>query len=84
MSVTVLSEPETPVAFDPTNALSALPFAVIAVDGNTRIAFMNGAAEQFFEQGAKGLQGRRLDELLPADSPLFSLIAQASTDQTSL
>ncbi len=84
MSVTVLSEPETPVAFDPTNALSALPFAVIAVDGNTRIAFMNGAAEQFFEQGAKGLQGRRLDELLPADSPLFSLIAQASTDQTSV
>ena len=45
---------------------------------------MNGAAEQFFEQGASGLTGRRLNEVMPADSPLFSLIFQASSGQTSV
>lgn len=45
---------------------------------------MNGAAEQFFEQGASGLTGRRLNEVMPADSPLFSLISQASSGQTSV
>ena len=84
MSATVLSQPDKPVDFDPINALSALPFAVLAVDEDSRIAFMNGAAEQFFEQGARGLRGRQLNELLPADSPLFSLIAQASSGQTSV
>lgn len=84
MSTTFLSEPDKPVAFDPVNALSALPFAVLAIDPDSRIAFMNGAAEQFFEQGARGLRGRRLNELLPADSPLFSLIAQAMSGQTSV
>lgn len=71
-------------SFDPVSVLSALPFAVLAVDPDTRIHFMNGAAEQFFEQGASGLTGRRLDEILPAHSPLFSLIAQATGGQTSV
>jgi two-component system nitrogen regulation sensor histidine kinase GlnL len=70
--------------FDPENILSALPFAVLAVDADTRIHFMNGAAEQFFEQGASGLTGRRLDEILPPHSPLFSLMAQATRGQTSV
>jgi two-component system nitrogen regulation sensor histidine kinase GlnL len=84
MQESVLSDLQKPAAFDPINALSALPFAVLAVDPDSRIAFMNGAAEQFFEQGAKGLRGRCLNELLPPDSPLFSLIAQASSGQTSV
>jgi two-component system, NtrC family, nitrogen regulation sensor histidine kinase GlnL len=69
---------------DPLSLLSALPFAVLAVDEDNRIRFMNGAAEQFFEQAASGLTGRRLDDILPDDSPLFSLIAQASGGQTSV
>jgi two-component system nitrogen regulation sensor histidine kinase GlnL len=84
MQESVLSDLQKPAAFDPINALSALPFAVLAVDPDSRIAFMNGAAEQFFEQGAKGLRGRCLNELLPPDRPLFSLIAQASSGQTSV
>lgn len=80
----VTAERVEPAVFDPFNALSALPFAVLAVDPESRIAFMNGAAEQFFEQGERGLRGRRLNELLPPDSPLFSLIAQASSGQTSV
>lgn len=84
MQVSTIPKREHPVDFDPINALSALPFAVLAVDQDSRVAFMNGAAEQFFEQGAKGLRGRRLNELLPPDSPLFSLIAQAASGQTSV
>ena len=81
MTAPIGSETEKPLGFDPVDALSALPFAVLAVDRDSRIAFINNAAEQFFEQGANGLRGRRLNELLPADSPLFSLIAQASSGQ---
>ena len=75
---------EKPIAFAPFNALSALPFAVLAIERDSSIAFMNGAAEQFFEQGATGLRGRRLNQLLPTDSPLFSLIAQSIAGQTSV
>jgi two-component system nitrogen regulation sensor histidine kinase GlnL len=75
---------EKPIAFDPFNALSALPFAVLAIKRDSSIAYMNGAAEQFFEQGATGLRGRRLNQLLPTDSPLFSLIAQSIAAQTSV
>ena len=75
---------EKPIAFDPFNALSALPFAVLVIERDSSIAYMNGAAEQFFEQGATGLRGRRLNQLLPTDSPLFSLIAQSIAGQTSV
>ena len=84
MQFSTLPELEKPVAFDPINALSALPFAVLAIERDSSIAYMNGAAEQFFEHGAKGLHGRRLNELLPTDSPLFSLIAQSIAGQTSV
>jgi two-component system, NtrC family, nitrogen regulation sensor histidine kinase GlnL len=84
MQNTAVSEQVDSGAIDPISLLSALPFAVIAVDDETRIRFLNGAAEQFFEQGASGLIGRRLDDLLPPHSPLFSLIAQASGGQTSV
>ena len=84
MAASIISDTENLPSFDPVNALSALPFAVLALDQDSRILFINGAAEQFFEQGANGLVGRRLDELLPADSPLFSLITQASSGQVSV
>lgn len=82
--VSALADPNEQAQFDPLSVLAALPFAVLAIDPDTRIRFMNGAAEQFFEQGASGLTGRRLDEVMPADCPLFSLIAQASSGQTSV
>ena len=84
MGTTALGETEHPALPDPLNLLSALPFAVLAVDDDTRIHYLNGSAEQFFEQAASGLTGRRLDALLPPHSPLFSLIAQASGGQTSV
>ena len=82
--VSALADRNEQAPFDPLSVLAALPFAVFAVDQDTRIRFMNGAAEQFFEEGASGLTGRRLNEVMPADSPLFSLISQASSGQTSV
>ena len=84
IQITALSDADDKTGFDPLSLLAALPFAVLAVDEETRIRFLNGAAEQFLEQGASGLTGRRLDELLAPDSPLFSLIAQANSGQTSV
>lgn len=55
------------------NALSD-PIMVIGRDG--RIAYLNPATEQFFQASESFLSGRTLQDLLPGDSPLFSLIDQ--------
>ncbi len=52
----------------------ARPFFVI--DGDNRIAYVNIAAEQFFDSSMAALAGRPLEEILPADSPVFALIQQ--------
>ena len=69
---------------DAVHALSALPFAVFVLDDEYRIGYVNGAAEQFFGQGANGLSRRRLDTLFPASSPLFTLILQAVAGRMSV
>ena len=66
------------------SVLASLPFAVVAIDEETTIRFVNSAAEQFFEHGASGLLGHRLDSILPQQSPILSLAAQALTGQTSV
>ncbi|HZS83765.1 MAG TPA: ATP-binding protein [Stellaceae bacterium] len=62
---------------DPEAVLAALPDAVLVLDGDDRILWLNAAAEQFFGAGAASLEGLALAELLPADSPLFSLLQTA-------
>lgn len=66
------------------SVLASLPFAVVAIDENTEISFVNFAAEQFFQQGAHGLTGKCLNTILPSQSPIFSLASQALTGQTSV
>ncbi|HEX7006248.1 MAG TPA: ATP-binding protein [Alphaproteobacteria bacterium] len=56
--------------------LNALNDAVLLVDATGALLYANSAAEQFFQASASHLQNRRLADLLPADSPLFSLIDQ--------
>ena len=55
--------------------LAALPEPVLAVDGGDRVDYANAAAEQFFETSAANLLGASLVQLLPADSPIFALMA---------
>lgn len=67
-------------SLDPAVALGALASAVVAVDGEGVVIYVNGAAEQLFQSGASYLCGKPVDELIPPDSPIMSLIDQARDD----
>jgi two-component system, NtrC family, nitrogen regulation sensor histidine kinase GlnL len=54
--------------------LSAIASGVVVVDDELRLALVNPAAEQLFGLGRTMLEGRPLDELIPADSALFDLV----------
>jgi two-component system nitrogen regulation sensor histidine kinase GlnL len=69
---------------DPDLVLGALPSIVIVVDASLAIRYVNSAAEQFFQGSAKMLAGQRLDQLIPADNPLFALLRQARTGGNSV
>ena len=70
--ITTLAAP----AQDLNPVLNALPKPLLVVDPDGRIALVNLAAEQFFQASANGLIGLAVDELLPPDSPVLSLIRQ--------
>jgi two-component system, NtrC family, nitrogen regulation sensor histidine kinase GlnL len=59
---------------DPATVLGAMPDPVLVVDGGNFILWLNNAGEQFIEASAATLRGCNLSDLLPLDSPLFSLI----------
>jgi two-component system nitrogen regulation sensor histidine kinase GlnL len=63
------------LGFDAGAILAALPDPVLVADAEGVIQFANAAAEQFFDTSATTLMGGRLADLLPADSPLFALMA---------
>jgi len=56
--------------------LSAIPIPIVLLDFDDRFRFANPAAEQFLGVSMAQLVALRLTDLLPADSPLFLLIAQ--------
>lgn len=64
--------------------LGALPEAVLVVDSDDVVRFVNHSAEQFFESGASVLDGIGLREMLPADSPLFAILHQVRQSGTSV
>src|SRR5579859_7831050 len=57
--------------------LNALVSPVVVLDEEGFIAQVNGAAEDFFELSTAHLVGFELKDLLPGDSPLFSVIEHA-------
>lgn len=60
---------------DPLALLSAMPVPVILLAHDNRFRFANQAAEQFFGLSVSQLTSMRLSDLLPGDSPIFSLIS---------
>jgi two-component system nitrogen regulation sensor histidine kinase GlnL len=60
--------------------LNALPSVVFVVNARHEILYANSSAENLFQSSASTLRRQRLEHLLPADSPLFSLIRQASSN----
>jgi two-component system nitrogen regulation sensor histidine kinase GlnL len=65
-----------PPPVDPSRILEALPQAIIAVDGEFAIRYVNSKAEEFFYASAASLIGSNLSETIPVDSPVFALIRQ--------
>lgn len=59
------------------NILSALPMPIIVISSDQMFAFVNQAAEQFFDMGAGLLTRQKLADVIPFSSPMFSLIEQA-------
>ena len=66
--------PERPMQCDPAALLGALPSAVLALDRDGTIRFVNPAAEQFFGAGAAALVGSKLAEFVLPHSPVFTLV----------
>ncbi len=64
-------------AVDAGAVLNALADPVFVVDGAGCFGAVNTAAEQFFAASAAALVGRPVESLVPGDSPLHGLIAQA-------
>ncbi len=58
-------------------ALNAITNALLVVDTNDAVLFANQAAEDFFGLSAAALMKQRIDDLVPANSPLLALLAQA-------
>ena len=54
--------------------LNALPSAIVVVDKDDRILHVNSAGEQFLCGSAQYLQDKKIADLLPSDSPFFSLL----------
>ncbi len=73
------TKPPRPLNAGPPDAatvLNALAEPVFVIDDAGCFAYLNQAAEQFFETSASSLTGRPLAEVLPDDSPVLTLIEQ--------
>jgi len=69
-----------PPKIDAGAVLDALPMAVVVVAEDGSVLHVNDAGEQFFHGSAAHLRGQRLQDMVPEDSPLFSVIEQARND----
>jgi two-component system nitrogen regulation sensor histidine kinase GlnL len=61
---------------DAARVLEALPQAILAIDASFAIRYVNTKAEEFFYASAATMIGLELSELIPADSPVFTLVRQ--------
>ncbi|RFC66295.1 PAS domain-containing protein [Fulvimarina endophytica] len=66
---------------DAARILGGLPHPVIVCDGDGLLHYANSDAELFFSASQSYLMRRRLQDFVPADSPLFSLIRMALDGQ---
>jgi two-component system nitrogen regulation sensor histidine kinase GlnL len=66
------------------DVVGSLPYPVIVLNADDRIDYINGSAENFFEQGRIFLLGRPIDQFLPPDSPIFSLLSQVKQEGVSI
>ena len=64
--------------------LAHLPNPVFVIDDQDHFTYLNNAAEMFFHSSQVMLIGAPLATLIPADSPLFSMLSRARSQQVSV
>lgn len=64
--------------------LNAMPDPVIAVNAANDLTFANIAAEQFFKASAASLISHNLEDLIPPDSPVLSMVSKARRTGNSM
>ncbi len=64
--------------------LNALADPIVVLDAEGKIRYANLAAEQFFDASQSWLCERALSDLIPDDSPVFSMIRQVGEQGASL
>jgi two-component system, NtrC family, nitrogen regulation sensor histidine kinase GlnL len=69
---------------DPAKVLNALAQPLLTVDSEGWVIDVNVAAETFFDMGRATLVRSRLTDLIPADSPLLALIAEALDNRATV
>jgi two-component system nitrogen regulation sensor histidine kinase GlnL len=69
---------------DALSVLNAIASAVLVLDQEDRIVFINAAGEQLFDSSIGHLKGVALDDLIARDSQTFSLIHQARRDSSAV
>lgn len=72
------------VSSDAGAVLMALPSPIIVLNAGNVIEQVNPAAESFLQSSAAMLEGVGLDQYIPADSPLFTLLTQARDNHASV
>ncbi|MFO1189029.1 MAG: histidine kinase dimerization/phospho-acceptor domain-containing protein [Alphaproteobacteria bacterium] len=70
----------TPPPFDGGAVLNALADAILVAEADGAILYANVAAEEFFATSLAQMRQFGLDYLLPADSPIFSLVRNVAAD----
>lgn len=81
-SATAEARPVGPV--DAPAILSALPVPVVFLDAANRFRFVNHAAEQFLGISAPQLAQLALQDLVPADNPVFMLLDQVRQGEVTV
>jgi two-component system nitrogen regulation sensor histidine kinase GlnL len=73
--------PHPPV--DSGTILDSLPLPVVVLDAENRFRFANPAAEHFLGISFTQLRNLKLNDIIPADNPLFLLIQQVRTHEVT-
>ena len=64
--------------------LNAIPAPVFVVDENDNLCFLNASAEQFFQGSEVTLLGENIQNLLPQDNPILSLVQKVRRQGSSM
>lgn len=78
---TFSSRPPRPSA---ESVLESIPEPVIVVDAEGNVTFLNASAQQFFQSSEAVLAGVNLQDLIPHDSPLLTVVDRARRANSSL